>query len=342
MNYCCIDRGSSCCPCQLMPAGQCYTCTMIRNGSCSCEMAAGWQGSCPYTEYLQQGQRVLQAEKDSLQVFPVSKNVSYGGGLFLIQLAVSAGFAQQCRQPGAYVMAEALGWRTPVSVLRVSSVEGGRGRSVDFLLKAAGPKTQVLAGLDNQGPVMQEETAKKRPYWQVAGPYFNGLLHSETLFPAADARAEKRGRLTLVIARGTAAAPYVNLRDQQACIKESIQEEESLLYLDDEALPEAFAEEYLEGQVYEKIRLTQPETVTWMKEKIRNHLKRKDSLVAVLVSPYYVEALTRELSDKEKERVIIPNPASLCCAAGICGACSHTDKDGITVRLCKCNGTVIK
>ena len=46
--------------------------------------------------------------------------------------------------------------------------------------------------------------------------------------------------------------------------------------------------------------------------------------------------------EKEKEQLIIPNPANLCCGTGLCGSCSHTDKDGLTVRLCKCSPVVIE
>ena len=46
MEYKCVDRGSARCPCALMEAGQCYTCTMSRKGKCDCSV--DWQGVCPY------------------------------------------------------------------------------------------------------------------------------------------------------------------------------------------------------------------------------------------------------------------------------------------------------
>ena len=53
MEYRCVDRGSLRCPCTLMEAGQCYTCTMSREGKCDC--SESWQGVCPYNEFLQRG-----------------------------------------------------------------------------------------------------------------------------------------------------------------------------------------------------------------------------------------------------------------------------------------------
>ena len=56
MEYVCTDRGTAKCPCALMAAGQCYTCGMLSRGKCDCR--AGWQGVCPYNEYVQNGEKV--------------------------------------------------------------------------------------------------------------------------------------------------------------------------------------------------------------------------------------------------------------------------------------------
>ncbi len=333
VNYICVDRGTERCPCHLMEAGQCYTCTMVREGVCNCEDAAGWQGSCPYTEYLQQGGRVLESESDCLSQFDVLNKISYGSSLYMVRLDVPLGFAERCRRPGAYVMAEALGWRTPVSVLRAEALTGGRG-TVDFLVKAAGPKTLAL-------------TADGCTRWKVAGPYENGLLHGERRWKGMLGQAP--GNDMLVVARGTAAAPLINLLHSPE-VPENLKECWRIL-LDDEALPEGFKEEYLNGWEYERVSLTDGEELERVRGLVRERLRkqatetsehRPDALAALFVSQYYAEKLMEGLTAAEKNRVILPNPANLCCAMGLCGACSHTDQDGVTVRLCKCSRAVVE
>jgi len=318
MKYVCVDRGTERCPCYLMEAGQCYTCTMAVSGICSCEDAAGWQGCCPYTEYLQQGRRILKTPADNLTQFDILSKIRYSGDLFLVRLGVSAGFAQKCRRPGAYVMAEALGWRTPISVLRAEMTEDGQG-TADFLVKAAGPKTLAL-------------TSESCSCWNLAGPYYSGLINGEKL---------AGGERLLVIARGTAAAPLVNLLNSPE-IPASIKENCRIL-LDDEALPAEFMEEYLKGHRWEPVCLPQAEVLETVRRQLAESVRNDPQTVAaLLVSQYYVQQLIMELTEEDKSRIILPNPANLCCSMGLCGACSHTDSDGVTVRLCKCSHGVVE
>ena len=315
MTYICADRGTVRCPCRLMEAGQCYTCTMIREGRCTCEDAAGWQGVCPYNEYIQQGRRILDDAAHRMTAFPFLSKTAWSEDLFTVKLAASRGFAEECRRPGAYVMAEALGYRTPVSVLRVNLSDQ---YSVEFLVKAVGPKSRALT----EDSVME---------WRVAGPYFNGLLNRRDSYPEAAAQGED----VLVIARGTAAAPLVSMLGHIKC----------KLYLDDENLPASFVEEYLQGQVYQRIRLNDETGLAEMRVQLEEKLKERDGSgkrIILLVSPYFAEKLKAGLSEEEQNRITVPNHGNLCCAMGICGACSFTDADGITVRLCKCSEKVIK
>ena len=332
MGYVCVDRGSLRCPCHLMAAGQCYTCTMTRTGRCSCEDAAGWQGVCPYTEYMRRGETAVSREPDTLRKTGVLEKTDYGDGLFVIRLAVSAGLAEACLRPGAYLMAEALGCRTPISVLRAQRQErdgygeGFREGFVELTVKAAGPKSEELT---------------KKSVWRIAGPYYGGLLRGEKL-PAVGA-PHGAGKL-LVIARGVAAAPFLALRQipEYAAM-------EAEVYLDDETLPEAFLEEYLCGQVFETIRLNRERDLERMKRLLQQRIRtgcgdgtEPAQAAMVLVSPYFIRRLTEDLTAEEKEQLIIPNPANLCCGTGLCGSCSHTDSDGLTVRLCKCSPVVIE
>ena len=330
MGYVCVDRGSLRCPCHLMAAGQCYTCTMTRTGVCSCEDAAGWQGVCPYTEYMRRGETPISSEPDALKEAKVLKKTDYGDGLFVFCLAVAAGFAEACRRPGAYLMAEALGCRTPISVLRTR--RQGRDGFVELAVKAAGPKSEELT---------------KKNTWRIAGPYYGGLLRGEKLpavgVPHGARKAHGAGKL-LVIARGVAAAPFLALRQLPEWA-----DMEAEVYLDDETLSEAFVEEYLCGQVFETIRLNEEIDLERMKRLLQQRIRtgcgdgtEPAQAAMVLVSPYFIRRLTEDLTAEEKEQLIIPNPANLCCGMGLCGSCSHTDPNGLTVRLCKCSPVVIE
>ena len=108
MNYVCADRGSEHCPCRLMESGQCYTCTMVSEGRCSCEERAGWQGICPYSEYIQQGGMIRPDSWDQPAVFRILSKTSFARNLSVVRVAVPSGLAEKCRRPGSYMMAEAL------------------------------------------------------------------------------------------------------------------------------------------------------------------------------------------------------------------------------------------
>ena len=120
------------------------------------------------------------------------------------------------------MMAEAFGWRTPLSVLRSES------GFLEFLLKSAGPKTGYLM-----------EAAEREGIWYITGPYYNGLPGSEHMKELPE----------LIIARGVAAAPLVHMMEGAEL------PDYCILYLDDEGLPELFVQEYLEGIPYERISL---------------------------------------------------------------------------------------
>jgi len=331
VKYICTDRGSDACPCHLMEAGQCYTCTMVRDGICACEDAAGWQGVCPYTEYLQQGGKVLEPPTNCVSQFDVLSKTCFGPDLYVVKMAVPRGFAEACMRPGAYIMAEAMGWKTPLSVLRAAISSDGHGEA-EFLLKAAGPKTKAL-------------TEDGCCVWNVTGPYFNGLLNGENLLHQI-----RKGFEVLVIARGTAAAPLIHLLhcpESAGSLKRRCR-----ILLDDEALPERFREEYLKGWEYERVSLTDAEDLESVRKLLEEKLRKQSEetpehepvqvAAALLVSQYYGAKLTEGLTEKEKQQIAVPNPANMCCSMGLCGACSHTDQDGVTVRLCKCSRTVVE
>ena len=117
--------------------------------------------------------------------------------------------------------------------------------------------------------------------------------------------------------------------------------EDCTLCFDDEGLPESFLESYMEGIPYRSVSLKEHETEELLKRQIGSMVKDGE-LVLLLVSPYYAELLTDGLSEEQRDLVIRPNPANLYCGMGICGSCSHTDSEGVTVKLCKCSRAVIE
>lgn len=316
MNYKCVDRGSARCPCALMEAGQCYTCTMSREGKCDCSI--DWQGVCPYNEFLQGGRvpalKEGLPEESAAEVLSIKK---YSDQLVAVRLGVGRGFARRCRCPGSFVMASTLGCRVPLSVLRTGwNRDGNYGQGwIEIAVQPAGPKTGELLKKD-MGNV-----------WKIAGPFEAGLLNVE--------RLNLEEPLT-VIAKGTAIAPFINIMYAQSRDKAY----RTRLLIDTDKLTDDFLEDYLgnytgintesgsEKPLWERVSLAE-DTV-----KVISAID-DSSQIMLLASPYYTEKYSG-LRPGRKGDIITANHANMCCGAGICGACSFTDADGITVRRCKC------
>ena len=304
MKYRCVDMGGLRCPCILMEAGQCYACTLSRGGGCDC--SKGWQGVCPYNEFLQ-GAETPSAGKTMPREFysEILGMKNYSEQLLVVRLAVSRGFAWRCRQPGSFIMASSLGCRVPLSVLRTGHIAEGW---IELAVQPAGPKTKELVRLAEQ----TADCGKKS--WRIAGPFEAGLLNIE--------RLNMEEPMT-VIAKGTAIAPFLN-------IMESIDEDKKMkirLLIDTDKLTEDFLEEYLRDS-WERVSLAEDT------EKIISAID-DSSQIMLLASPYFTEKYSG-LRPGRKGDIITANHANMCCGAGICGACSFTDADGITVRRFKC------
>ena len=305
MKYICVDRGSERCPCSLMEAGQCYTCTMIQKGICDCGQAAGWRGVCPYTEFIQQGGKVKEPCR-SFQA-EIIEYREYSRQLTVVKVRVSRGFAEKCRFLGTFIMAEAFGYKTPLSVLSARKEE--TGWTLHFAVKPAGPKTLRLLK-QNGGS------------WRLTGPYYGGLLNSRFFRPEKE---------NFVIGKGTAVAPFLSAMEQFGEKKEKTE-----CYLDMENLTQTFAEDYMGRYHPVPVRLGEEEEQAELREKLKEAVNCGEKNVFLLVSPYYIKKMTEGIPDA-RQRIIQPNPANMCCGEGICGACSYTDAKGTTIRLCKCN-----
>ena len=122
MAYICMDRGTDKCPCALMEAGQCYTCSMIQTGKCSC--SCGWQGVCPYTEYKQRGSSVIEPKET--RNFVVAERHDFSPSLSVVTLKVPFAYSTKCREKGAFMMVCKDQWQIPISVMESYTVKEER------------------------------------------------------------------------------------------------------------------------------------------------------------------------------------------------------------------------
>lgn len=441
MEYRCVDVGTEKCPCILMEAGQCYTCRMCRDGVCAC--GESWRGSCPYTTWLQQGGCAQEAPRVyKASILAVRE---YAPHLSVVTLSVPRGLAQRCRTLGAYIIVESLGWQIPLSVLRSTYAAGTASHTTPAAASTAGTAPAGSASTDIQSASIKTDTdlipasafplaidaagggqieiaiqpigPKSRALlqdltapWRIRGPFYGGLtaLGRGALHPADP---------LLVIAKGTAIAPLINILERfcqagtqdissacqaqdaaaasqaeaaatdaqlstvgtasaapalsgaQAARAAAAEKKQRLtsglrLLIDADKLTADFLTDYLKTQ--------DGQLIPWQPIRLASEMERAAVLIAesrqtlFLASPYYaaqakkaflksaafdgaacVQDSTCGLKDREdaisqarNRCLLLPNHANICCGIGICGACSETDGDGVTVRKCKCAQTV--
>ena len=440
MEYRCVDVGTEKCPCILMEAGQCYTCRMCRDGVCAC--GESWRGSCPYTTWLQQGGCTQEAPRVyKASILAVRE---YAPHLSVVTLSVPRGLAQRCRTLGTYIIVESLGWHIPLSVLRSTYAAGTASHTTSAAASTAGTAPAGSASTDIQSASIKTDTdlipasafssaidaagggqieiaiqpigPKSRALlqdltapWRIRGPFYGGLtaLGRGALHPADP---------LLVIAKGTAIAPLINILERfcqagtqdissacqaqdaaaasqaeaaatdaqlstvgtasaapalsgaQAGRAAAAEKKQRLasglrLLIDTDKLTADFLTDYLRTQ--------DGQLIPWQPIRLASEMERAAVLIAesrqtlFLASPYYavqakkaflksaafdgaacVQDSTCGLKDREdaisqapNRCLLLPNHANICCGIGICGACSETDGDGVTVRKCKCAQT---
>ena len=440
MEYRCVDVGTEKCPCILMEAGQCYTCRMCRDGVCAC--GESWRGSCPYTTWLQQGGCTQEAPRVyKASILAVRE---YAPHLSVVTLSVPRGLAQRCRTLGTYIIVESLGWHIPLSVLRSTYAAGTASHTTPAAASTAGTAPAGSASTDIQSASIKTDTdlipasafppaidaagggqieiaiqpigPKSRALlqdltapWRIRGPFYGGLtaLGRGALHPADP---------LLVIAKGTAIAPLINILERfcqagtqdissacqaqdaaaasqaeaaatdaqlstvgtasaapalsgaQAGRAAAAEKKQRLasglrLLIDTDKLTADFLTDYLRTQ--------DGQLIPWQPIRLASEMERAAVLIAesrqtlFLASPYYavqakkaflksaafdgaacVQDSTCGLKDREdaisqapNRCLLLPNHANICCGIGICGACSETDGDGVTVRKCKCAQT---
>ena len=178
-------------------------------------------------------------------------------------------------------------------------------------MQPAGPKTKELLKSCRSREV--RDNRKLSGVWKISGPFEAGLLNRERL---------NRTEPLTVIAKGTAIAPFINMKES------FLQGTHIKLMVDEDKLAEDFLVDYLADCPWEKVSLAEDEG------KILDAIDEA-AQVMLLASPYYTERFLGMRLER-KDDIITANHANMCCGAGICGACSYTDKDGVTVRRCRC------
>ena len=370
MEYRCVDVGSEKCPCILMEVGQCYTCRMCRDGVCAC--GESWRGSCPYTTWLQQGGCAQEAPRVSeASILAVRE---YAPHLSVVTLSVPRGLAQRCRALGAYIIVESLGWQIPLSVLRSTYAAGTASHTTPAAASTAGAAPAGSASTDIQSASIKTDTdlipasafppvidatgggqieiaiqpigPKSRALlqdlttpWRIRGPFYGGLtaLGSGVLHPADP---------LLVIAKGTAIAPFINMLERfcqagtqdisTACQAQSLTSGLRLL-IDADKLTADFLTDYLKTQ--------EGQSIPWQPIRLASEMERAAALIAesrqtlFLASPYYaaqakkaflksaafdgaahvqdsscgLKAREDAISQARNRCLLLPNHANICC-----------------------------
>lgn len=308
MEYVCVDRGSDRCPCILMESGQCYSCEMIAKGVCSC--GENWKGNCPYTEYLQQNKKISPQLKE--RTFKICQIKSFSPTLSVITLKVPLAYGMKCKELGTFLMIKWKEWFLPISVLSVEMDYEEKLGYLSLAVNASGPKT---IGVLKQAVIGESLTVK--------GPFFSGVINKEKF---------KENALSIVIAKGMAVMPLIN-------IKEKLGKNLLSFKLDKSKLPEEFLAQYLSDVDYDLVDFS--EEIYEVAEGVREDYgycysgENVRPNLFLMVSPYFEEKLLRLISFDSKS-VITPNHSNLCCGEGVCGSCSCVDKDGKVVKACKC------
>lgn len=341
MEYKCVDQGSVKCPCHLTEAGQCYACGMLRTGECGC--STQWSGSCPYSEFVQNGSRAQPLPM--LVPAEAVYHKKYSSHLMVVRLEVSAGFAQQCHRLGTYIMAQVMGYMVPLSVLKSSYAVKkrrfivGERPYIEVAVQPIGVKTMHMVNPLNR-------------FWSIQGPFYGGLQRIGKIDTA---------KPILVIAKGTALTPFLNIASNLAGDNPT----KINLFVDDDKLTPEFVNDYVNN--VGKLRFNYIDLASDM-DMVLSMIDMYDQ-VMFLASPYYTNQVIRKLRESGKLNtqaakaeavnagifaaehansvgrgifaqsgrcLVVANHANMCCGLGMCGSCSHTDKDGITVKKCKC------
>lgn len=295
----CIDVGREGCPCALAEAGSCLVCSKIGGGTCD---DCSWQGSCIYTLYEQNGRRIIDQRRE--QLMNIREVRTYRPDFQVFVVEVDRGFCQRAQTAGAYVFVknpeEDPWYGLPVSVLKSEPDKGLLHLGVCI----CGPKTTKLLTQTSQ--------------LSVRGIYYNGLSGLQTLMDEPEQ--------TVVYGKGIALAPLRNLLDGGPRAAGRLKNLH--LYADLDKVGYDFFRDYFGDLPVNAIEICDFTQIDFRKidTSPRNN-------VFALSSPYYVEQIRGNFN--ENQPLVYPVYGNICCGEGICGACTHNDESGRTIRRCK-------
>ena len=305
----CIDAGREGCPCALAESGDCLVCSRLGGGSCD---DCGWQGTCIYTLYEQNGRQLIQERQNRL--LDIAEIRTYGPNFKVFVLEADKGFCQRAQTAGAFVFVKTKkdhDWfGAPISVLKS---EPDRGR-LHLAVCACGPKTSRI--------LQEEETLS------VRGVYYNALSGQSHMLTDPEE--------TYLFAKGVAIAPLRNYLDGGSRYRRQIQNLHA--YIDLEKTGMDFFLDYFGDLPADAIRirdfaregLCSLEQLDYLERQV---MARARINVMALTSPYYAAHVQRAVG---KEKTILrPTEGNMCCGEGICGACTEVDRQGHLIRRCK-------
>lgn len=300
----CVDAGSEYCPCYLAEINDCITCAHLQGKSfCDCK----WSGVCIYQEFYRSGYKRKDTRK-TCEANIIEKKV-ISDDLILFKVGVTKTLARQLKQPGSYVFIRDINkpmfFDTPMSIMNADEYKG----EIEIAVQIVGSKTKCLK--DCTDKIL------------LKGPYWNGVLGIKNLKMTKESNV-------LLVARGVALAPAV------LAIKYLLKNKNKITFVMDPGwVGDEFIHEYIKDIDMEvvKIDLKQKKDRSKFLEMVKNG---DYDLVYSAGSDevHYISEGGIEMSEKEI-KFVKTNNVKICCGEGICGACTFTNQDGKTIKMCK-------
>lgn len=306
----CVDVGSENCPCFLALTGDCLVCSRLQGKDiCDCE----WSGVCIYNEFIQ-GNRKVNNPRTDIEAEIVYKKY-YLDDLLVFGLKVGKGFAIKSIKPGSYVFLREKDsltyYGTPLCVMH-SNIEDG---IIAVAIKLISSKTKTLSSA--------------RESLMVRGIYRSGLLGSKAIVSK-----HYKDKKVLIVAKGIGLAPAI-LAANYLYNHNNVD-----MIVDREKISEDLMGDYLEeGNGTIKFMNLNEEKHRSEIGEILNHKQYEG--VVLLASDHFLDLIGNIVRENlPQAKLAISNNFRMCCGEGICGACTITDKDGKTFKMCKCNKKV--
>ncbi|SHJ48253.1 sulfide/dihydroorotate dehydrogenase-like FAD/NAD-binding protein [Paramaledivibacter caminithermalis] len=301
--YECIDAGSDYCPCYLAETNDCITCSHLQGKDfCDCN----WRGVCIFQEYMWNGKKAKLARKNFMGKV-LDKEV-IGDNLIIFKIAVTKSFARDLKQPGSYVFIRDPNkqeyFDIPMSIMYADDNKG----EIHIAVQIIGTKTKTLLSVEDE--------------INIRGPYWNGILGLKELKTLKNAN-------TLIVARGAALAPAVNI------LKYLVRNNNKItLLMDKGKFDNIFIDDYIDESRILTIDMDimSDKGKLIIQELIRNNNYDLCFSGGSDVQHKDINEFLKELSPHT--RYVVTNNRQICCGEGICGSCSIRIGNK-TLKACK-------